>query len=268
MHRPHLTYFAFSILLHLDCSKFQISISSGRLYVNTTRVWQISVVPEAAVRTLRLCVFVICTPQSSRYDALGSSLQLLQPWVGVPSLLPAQFSWQQKSRRRSKCARGPTDCRSLWRGARLETQRYVTGVCPGIARGGHAEVRLRETWSGPWSAQECRARRVLTRSELARLEWREGFSSLCTNVNHQSFIKPFKKPWFRLVQWQRSAKEGIQSKRSGTSAADAESQNGPSLALQWLRVLLGVPHPCARTTYFCNHYFCFGICAFVFLKNC
>lgn len=156
------------------------------------------------VTTQRLCVFLSCAPQSSQYAALGFSLQLLQPWVGVPSFPRVQFSWQQKSRRRSKCARGPADCRGLSRrGERTGRDEAISRqlLCrnsPQVQRG--LSVKDVER------ALKCSGIQSTTRADEINThwpEWREGFSSLFTNVNDKPVIKPVKKPKLKFIQWQR-----------------------------------------------------------------
>lgn len=143
---------------------FLISNSRPRDVMSIPHMYYICPFGGNLARTQWQCGLGSCAPQRRQYAALGFSLQLLQPWVGVSSLPPVQFSWQQKSRRTLECARGSAHCRGLSRRgehtARHAAQ-YVSSMCAGIACR-YDEFRL---WKKPWTVLECRAN-VLMRSTL------------------------------------------------------------------------------------------------------
>lgn len=198
----------FFISLHLDGSKhspFSMYVFAGDV-MSIPHMYYICPFSRNLVRTQLQCVCVSCALQSSQYAALGSSLQLLQPWVGVSSLPPAQFSWQQKRRRTFKCARGSADCRGLSR--------------RGEHRGRHAAMPLQHLCGNRLQVRWAQAvKDALNSSAMPstcadeinthRPEWQERFSSLFAVGNDEPVIKSVIKSYNSKVEF----------KWSGTSVA-------------------------------------------------
>lgn len=174
----------FFISSHLDGSQrfpFSIYVLAGDV-MSIPHVYYMCPFGRNLVRTQRQCVHLSCAPQSSQCAALGSSLQLLQPWVGVSSLPPVQFSWQQKSRRTFKCARGSADCRGLSRRGERTARRAairLQHLC-----GNRLQVRRVQAVK---DALNCSGMLSTCADEINthRPEWQEGFSSLLTDGNDE-----------------------------------------------------------------------------------